>query len=199
VKLEIIEITAIQKNTQAFVVTDESGAVYGRYADKDEACARKADWEEYLNDSAESEQWTSVIGNSVWSCPKAACAMGPNPYGGGYRSPWTISLRKSGMTRHATFSGIPILAAGHQESCRFVVTARGKCANLRKKTYSMSIKRKLFEIWEDENPRIPELPWRVQTENYVCQFPTRAACEKWVKSAQEYRARMALAAQQERK
>lgn len=50
-KLKLIETDG------CILLTDDSGAVYGRYADKEEACARKEDWENYLNSpiSAEGE------------------------------------------------------------------------------------------------------------------------------------------------
>jgi hypothetical protein len=50
-KLKIVE----EGSPKSFILTDESGAIYGRYADKEEACARKADWEEYLNSPISAE------------------------------------------------------------------------------------------------------------------------------------------------
>lgn len=57
---------------------------------------------------------------------------------------------------------------------------------------SSTMHRKLHEIWEEPEPKIPELPWRAQMRDYVAQFPNQAAAEKYVGSIQSYQNRMKL-------
>jgi hypothetical protein len=42
------------------------------------------------------------------------------------------------------------------------------------------MKRELFDIWQEQEPKIPELPWRAQLDGYVAQFPNQAAAERYV-------------------
>jgi hypothetical protein len=42
------------------------------------------------------------------------------------------------------------------------------------------MKRELFNIWQEQEPKIPELPWRAQLDGYVAQFPNQAAAERYV-------------------
>ena len=58
--------------------------------------------------------------------------------------------------------------------------------------------RKPLDVWQEENPRIPELSWRAQLSGYVGQFPTQAAADKYVSDIRKYRSRMEILAQQER-
>ena len=62
----------------------------------------------------------------------------------------------------------------------------------------MTAVRAFLDVWQEENPRIPELPWRAQLSGYVGQYPTKEAAEAYVKTVRKYRARMEILAQQER-
>jgi hypothetical protein len=39
-------------------------------------------------------------------------------------------------------------------------------------------KPELYDIWQEEEPAIPELPWRMQLLNYIAQYPSKEAAEK---------------------
>jgi hypothetical protein len=45
--------------------------------------------------------------------------------------------------------------------------------------------RELFDIWEVEE--LVEHPWRVQLVNYVGQFPTKSAAERYVAAVKKAR------------
>ena len=55
-----------------------------------------------------------------------------------------------------------------------------------------------LDIWKEENPRIPELPWRAQMADYTAQFPTEEAAQKYVDGVRKYRAQEQLRQQQAR-
>ena len=58
--------------------------------------------------------------------------------------------------------------------------------------------KQFLDIWKEENPKIPELPWRAQMAGYVSQFPTEAAAQKYVDGVRKYRAQEQLRQQQAR-
>jgi hypothetical protein len=60
------------------------------------------------------------------------------------------------------------------------------------------IMREFLEIWQEEKPKIPELPWRAQLAGHIGQFPSREAAEKYVDNVRKYRAQEALRQQQQR-
>ena len=62
----------------------------------------------------------------------------------------------------------------------------------------MPITKEFLEIWKETEPRIPELPFRLQLETYVAQFPTQAAAEKYADGIRRYRAQMQFVEQQRR-
>ena len=51
------------------------------------------------------------------------------------------------------------------------------------------IRKELWTIWKDEQPRYPELAWRMQCVGYIAQFPSQEAAEKYRDSTKAARAR----------
>lgn len=58
--------------------------------------------------------------------------------------------------------------------------------------------RQFLDIWKEENPKIPELPWRAQMSGYIAQFPNQEAAQKYVDGVRRYRALEAARQQQAR-
>jgi hypothetical protein len=46
---------------------------------------------------------------------------------------------------------------------------------------------KLGGIWEEEHPTIAQFPWRMQLVNYVAQFATKEAAERYWAATEKIR------------
>lgn len=44
------------------------------------------------------------------------------------------------------------------------------------------VKRKLYEVWLEENPEWPDLPWRAQMHNFIGVFSFEEGAKKYVEA-----------------